>query len=74
MLRGLPESPARVPKLEANTPVEQICQKLSRKLSNEYVEILNYNVLIDPRVGFLTFLNGEHFDIDPHEFAGKSSV
>ena len=74
MFRGLPESPPRVPKLGANNPVEQICQELIRKLLDENVEIQNCNVLIDPRVGFLTFLNGEHFNIDPHEFAGKSSV
>ena len=74
MLRGLPESPPRVPKLGANNPVEQICQELIRKLLDAYVKIQNCNVLIDPRVGFLTFLNGKHFNIDPHEFAGKSSV
>ena len=32
------------------------------------------NVLIDPGVGFLTFLNGKHFNVDPHEFARKTSV
>ena len=74
MFRGLPESPPRVPKLGANNPVEQICQELIRKLLDENVGIQNCNVLIDPRVGFLTFLNGEHFNIDPHEFVGKSSV
>ena len=39
MFRGLPESPPRVPKLGANTPVEQICQELIRKLLDEYVKI-----------------------------------